>query len=225
MIRLLPAFAVTLAISPPLGAQEQAAQRSPLVSIDEYVAKAMADWQVPGLAIAIVKDDQVVYERGYGLVKAGEEQPVTAETLFPIASCTKSFTAAGIGLLVDEEQIVWNDHVRKHVPGFELYDPFVTREATLVVLLAHRTGLQPGDKLWSKNEFAPDEIVRRMRFLRSKYSFRSRFSYNNLAYLVAGQVVERISGRSWGDFVEERILQPAGMRSTTTTFPGSSGFA
>ncbi len=206
-------------------AQEQAAPRSPLVSFDEYVAKAMADWQVPGLAMAIVKDDQVVHEAGYGTLKAGEEQPVTAKTLFPIASCTKSITAAAIGLLVEEEKLGWNDHVRKHLPGFELYDPFVTREAALVDLIAHRTGLQPADKLWSKNEFAPDEIVRRMRFLQPKYSFRSRFSYNNLAYLVAGQVVERVSGRSWGDFVQERLLQPAGMRSTTTTFPAASGFA
>ncbi len=228
MKRVLFTFAVAVSIAARLFAGEPTVAADglgALAGLDEYVTKTMNQWQVPGLAIAVVKDGRVVHARGFGVRKLGERKPVTADTLFPICSCTKSFTATAVGVLVDEKKLDWDDPVQKHLPEFELFDPFMTREVTLRDLLAHRTGLELGNKLWSKNEFTPDDIIRRMRFLLPKHSFRSRFSYNNLTYLVAGKVVERASGKTWGEFIKARILQPAEMLATTTSFPTESKIA
>lgn len=187
--------------------------------LDSYVEEAMKLWKVPGLSIAIVMNGDVVLARGYGVCRAGEQERVTEDTLFAIASCTKSFTATAIGLLVDEKKLQWDDRVREHIPDFQLSDPFVTRETTVRDLLAHRTGLELADLLWSKDEFTSDDIMRRLRYVKPKRSFRSRFTYNNLMYLVAGQVIEKSSGRSWDKFVHESVLAPLQMNSTTMAFP------
>lgn len=197
----------------------------PFAALDEYAEQARVQWKVPGLSIAIVKDGEVVSARGYGVCKAGEQARVTKETLFAIGSCTKSFTATALGLLVDTGNVKWDDPVRKHLPEFELFDPFLTRETTIRDLLAHRTGLELADLLWSKNEFSSDEIMRRLRHVKPKRSFRSRFSYNNLMYLAAGRVVEKVSGRSWDDFTRESIVNPLKMKSTTFAFPSDKTIA
>jgi CubicO group peptidase (beta-lactamase class C family) len=202
-----------------------AAANETLAGFDNYVKAAMKQWEVPGVAVSVVKDGEIVLARGYGIGKLGEREPITSETLFPIASCTKSFTAMAIGLLCDAKKLEWDDAVQKHLSEFELCDPFLTREVSVRDLLAHRTGLELGNKLWSKNEFSPDEIMNRLRFLKPRHSFRSRFTYSNLMYLAAGKVVEKSSAKSWSEFVKSRILCPLEMRATTTQFPGEANIA
>ena len=188
-------------------------------ALDEYIEHARQQWRVPGLSVAIVKEGEVLLAKGYGVCKVGEPTEVTEETLFAIGSCTKSFTATAIGWLVDAGTVKWDDPVRKHVPEFELCDPFLTRETTIRDLLAHRTGLELADLLWSKGEFSSDEIIRRLRFVKPKHSFRSRFTYNNLMYLVAGRVVETVTGQSWNESVRESIIDRLEMHSTTLEPP------
>jgi len=190
----------------------------PLAGIDDYITKAMVGWEVPGLAIAITRGGKVVLARGYGICKHGDKTPVGERTVFRIASCTKSFTAACLGILVDEGKLKWDDSVVKHLPGFQLYDPFVTREVTIRDLLCHRTGLESGHLLASRGDYDLEEILRRMRFLKPIAAFRSRPGYHNLAYLVAGAVVAKVSGQTWEGFVRDRILRPLGMTATLTSY-------
>ena len=192
---------------------------------DAFVEQTMQQWNVPGLAIAVVRDGEVVLARGYGVCRTGEQTRVTEDTVFAIASSTKSFTATAVGLLVDEKKLHWDDPVRKHLPDFELFDPFVTREVTIRDLLAHRTGLELADLLWSKNEFTSDHIMRRLRYVKPKHSFRSRFTYNNLMYLAAGRVIEKVTGQSWSEYLEQALLRPLQMDSTTCSCPADANIA
>ena len=190
-----------------------------LKEIDQYAAKAGQDWRVPGFAIAIVKDDKVIFAKGYGVRKLGEQTPVDEHTLFAIASNTKAFTAAAIAILVDEGKLKWDDPATTYLPGFQLYDPYVTRELTVRDLLSHRSGLATfgGDLIWYDTTYKPDEILRRIRYLKPTSSFRSRYGYQNIMFLAAGQIVQNITGKSWEQFVQERFLTPLGMASTRTS--------
>jgi len=184
---------------------------------DAYVREAMQRWEIPGLAIAVVKDDKLVLARGYGKCGVGSDRPVTKDTPFSIASCTKSFTAACIGMLVDEKKVQWDDRVQMHWSSFEVADSYVSREATLRDLLCHRTGLVRGDLLFVKGDFGNEEILRRLKFLPQAEPFRTKVTYNNLMYEVLGQVIRQKSDRPWDQFVTERIIQPLGMTSTFIT--------
>jgi CubicO group peptidase (beta-lactamase class C family) len=199
------------------------AQEAPLMEFDEYVNKALKEWGVPGVAIAVVKNDKVVLARGYGVRKLGDPTPVDEKTLFAIGSSSKAFTAAAIAMLVDEGKLKWDDPVTKYLPGFQLYDPYATREMTVRDLLCHRSGLDRGDFIWYATPYDRDEIWRRIRYVKPSSSFRSKFGYQNIMYLTAGQVVARISGKSWDDFIRERILNPLGMTSSNTTIRAFSG--
>jgi CubicO group peptidase (beta-lactamase class C family) len=204
----------------PLSLRAQAvATDARLKEIDEYAAKAMKDWKVPGFAMAIVKDDKVIFAKGYGVRKLGEPTPVDERTLFAIASNTKAFTAAAIAMLVDEGKLKWDDPATKYLPGFQLYDPYVTRELTVRDLLSHRSGLATfgGDLLWYDTTYKSDEILRRIRYLKPTSSFRSRYGYQNIMFLAAGQIVSNVTGKSWEQFIRERFLNPLGMSSTTTS--------
>ncbi len=192
-------------------------QEAPLNGFDDYVNKALRDWEVPGLAIAVVKNDQVVFARGYGVRKLGDPTPVNERTLFAIGSSSKAFTAASIAMLVDEGKLKWDDPVTKYLPDFELYDPYVTRELTVRDLLSHRSGLERGDLLWYGTENDRDEILRRARYLKPTWSLRSTFGYQNLMYLAAGQLIARVSGKSWDEFVRQRIFTPLSMTSSNTS--------
>lgn len=185
--------------------------------LDAYVAEAMEKWQVPGLAIAVVKDDELVLARGYGTRQVGSQRRVTKDTVFSIASCTKSFTAACIGMLVDEKKVRWDDHVQAHYPAFRVADAYVSQEATLRDLLCHRTGLVHGDLLFVKGDFGNEEVLRRLQFLPQAEPFRTKLTYNNLMYEVVGQVVREKSGISWEKFVQVRIIEPLDMNSTFIT--------
>ena len=191
-----------------------------LKAIDEYAAKAGQDWHVPGFAIAIVKDDRVVFAKGYGLRQLNKPEAVDKDTLFAIASNSKAFTSAALAILVDEGKLKWDDPVTKYLPWFQLYDPWVTRELTVRDLLSHRSGLATfgGDLLWYESTYSRDDIIRRVRFLKPATSFRSRFGYQNIMFLTAGQIVPVITARSWDDFVRERFLIALGMTRTTTSY-------
>lgn len=202
------------------GPANAAAQPAPLGGLDEYITAAMAAWEVPGLAIAVVHDGRTAYERGYGVRDVTTGEPVDEHTLFAVGSTSKAFTSAALGMLVDEGRLGWDDRVIDHIPWFEMYDAYATRELTIRDLLTHRSGLSRGDAVWSRWPHDRKEIIRRIRYLRPTRSFRGAWQYQNLMFLTAGEVVHAVSGKSWDDFVAERIFAPLGMsRSVTSTNP------
>ena len=201
----------------------QTAKTGAPTDLDAYVARVLKEFEVPGLAVAIVKDGKVVLAKGYGVRKLGEPAPVDENTLFGIASNTKAFTSAALAMLVDEGKITWDDPVVKHLPGFQLYDPYVTREMTIRDLLTHRSGLGlgAGDLLWwPPSDYSREEIIRRFRCVKPESSFRSRYAYDNVLYMIAGQVVAAVTGKSWDDVIRERIFNPLGMATSNTTVAG-----
>jgi CubicO group peptidase (beta-lactamase class C family) len=147
----------------------------------------------------------------------GSDKEVTADTLFPIGSCTKAFTATALALLVDEGKAGWDDPVRKHLPWFRLDDPFADRDVRLRDLLCHRIGLARHDLLWYRAPWSVEESVRRMAFLERSTSFRSTFEYNNLAYLAAGLAISSVAKQSWHEFVQERLFKPLKMNGAVFT--------
>ena len=199
------------------GSQLAGAQNAPLSGFDDYVNKAILDWGVPGVAIAIVKDDKIILARGYGVKKLGDPALVDERTLFAIGSSSKAFTAASIAMLVDEGKLKWDDPASKYLPGFETYDPYVTRELSVRDLVTHRSGLERGDFLWYGTENDRDEILRRTRFIKPSWSLRNNFGYQNLMFLAAGQVVSKLESKSWDNFITQRIFTPLGMTSSSTT--------
>jgi len=192
-------------------------QPAQLAGFDDYATKAMKDWEVPGMAIAVVKDDKIVYAKGYGVKKLGDPAPVDERTIFAIGSSSKAFTAATLAILVDEGKVKWDDPVSLYLPDFQLFDPYVSRELRIRDLLTHRSGLERGDMLWYGTTNSRDEILRRTRYLRPTWSLRSQFGYQNLMYLAAGQLVAKVTGMSWDDFAKKKIFEPLGMSSTSTS--------
>jgi CubicO group peptidase (beta-lactamase class C family) len=190
------------------------AQTKPPAGLNNYIRQVQKQFEVPGVAIAIVKDGEVVLTKGYGIKKLGESDPVNDRTLFAIASNTKAFTATALALLVEEGKLEWDAPVIRYLPWFQLSDPYVTREITIRDLLVHRSGLGlgAGDLLWwPPSNYNRKEIVQRLQFLPLATSFRSSYAYDNVLYLVAGEVIETISGMSWEEFVSRRILNEIGM--------------
>ena len=198
-------------------APQLAAQPAPLSGLDGYIEDAMAAWQVPGVAIAVVRNDSIIYARGFGVRELGKPDRVDPNTIFAIASTTKAFTSALIGMLVDEKKVRWDDAVALHYPGFRLADPYVTHELTLRDLLSHRSGLPRGDLLWYLSPYDRGEVIRRLRFLEPATSMRSSYGYQNIMFLTAGQVAEAVSKESWDDALRRRIFEPLGMRATSTS--------
>jgi len=186
--------------------------------LDAEVNRALKAFQVPGMAIAVVKDGQVLLARGYGIRRMGDSTRVDAATLFQIASNTKAFTTTLLAQLVDSGRIAWDDPVTKYLPWFQLSDPYVTREFTIRDLLTHRSGLGlgAGDLLWFHSNYGSEEIVRRLRTVKPVTSFRSAYAYDNVLYLAAGLVIEAVTGQKWSDAVRQRILTPLGMSATGT---------
>jgi CubicO group peptidase (beta-lactamase class C family) len=196
--------------------------------LDADVARVMQTFDVPGIAIAIVKDGKVVTARGFGVRKLGEPAPVDGKTIFEVASNSKAFTAAALAMLVDEGKLEWDDKVVKHLPDFQMYDAYVTREMTVRDLLVHRSGLGlgAGDLLWwPTTSFTTDEIIGQLRYVRPATSFRNSYAYDNLLYIVAGKIIAQKAGKPWGDAVRERILAPLGMNTTTTSLAENAGNA
>ncbi len=209
--RSIPLIIVSLAFTAVLAAQAPPAAPP---DIDAWVARAMKTFDVPGIGVAVVKDGQVVLAKGYGVRKLGSPETVDGQTLFGIASNTKVFTATALGLLVEEGKIEWDAPVVRYLPAFQMWDPYVTRELSVRDLLVHRSGLGlgAGDLLWwPPSTYNRAEIAHRLRFIEPATSFRSAYAYDNVLYLVAGQLIEAVSGQSWEDFVTARILTKVGM--------------
>ncbi len=223
--------AMCLAVFMLAAAKQSAAQAAPPADLDAFVARSMKTFGVPGLAIAIVKDGKVVMSKGYGVRKMGESAPVDENTLFGIGSNTKAFTTAALASLVDEGRISWDDRVYERLPGFTMYDPYVSHEMTIRDLLTHRSGmgLGEGDLLfWPHSTYKREEIIYKLRFMKPATSFRSKYAYDNLLYIAAGQIIPAVTGKSWEEYVTEKILKPLGMKTTTLSnahFPADADVA
>ncbi len=225
MRRLLPfAFAATSVVAPlstlctvPLSAQRLPATAP--VDLDAYVNRVLRTFNVPGMAVTIVKDGKVLVARGYGVRTLGDSTRVNASTRFGIASNSKAFTATALAMLVDEGKVEWDAPVVTYLPQFALSDPYVTRQITVRDLLVHRSGLGlgAGDLLWwPASTYTRKQIMHRLRDIPLSTSFRSAYAYDNVLYLVAGEVIEAVSGKTWEDFIASRILTPLGMSQSTT---------
>jgi CubicO group peptidase (beta-lactamase class C family) len=188
-----------------------------IAAFNSYLQKEMQVWQIPGMAVAIVQNNEIVFTKGYGVRETGTNKIVNTKTLFSCASTTKAMTAVCMGILVDEGKIHWTDQVIKYLPSFTLYDPYVTRELTIQDLFTHTTGVGNTDFLWGDNNLTPDEILAKMQLVKPAYSLRSSFIYQNIFYLVAGKVIEKIAGKPWQVFIKERIFNPLGMVDTYAT--------
>lgn len=221
--RLRPFTLLILALL--FGAAPTSAQTppAPLRGIDAYVDAAIEAWEVPGLAFAVVRNDSIVYAKGYGVRRLGGGDAVDANTIFAIGSASKAFTAALLAMLVDEEKAAWDDRVTQHLPWFQVHDPYVTREMRIRDLLSHRSGLTRGDRLWYGTTLDREEIVRRVRHLEPTWSFRARFGYQNIMYLAAGETAEEIAGASWDELIDRRIFTPLGMTQSGTSIAPLTG--
>ncbi|HEC42781.1 MAG TPA: serine hydrolase [Bacteroides sp.] len=193
-----------------------------LDKLDKYIEEARLAWQVPGLSVAIVKDDSVVFARGYGSKEYGKPGKVDENTIFSIASITKTFTSSALALLDDQDKIDWDDPVGKYLPDFVLYDPYVSKEIRIRDLLCHRSGLKTfsGDLIWYETGYSREEVLNRTRYLKPAHGFRYEFGYSNLAFLAAGEIVPAATGISWDAFVESEILKPLGMNRTFMNLDG-----
>lgn len=187
-----------------------------IAALDSLIEQMRRDWDVPGLSVAIVENDQVVLCKGYGVRESGTESPADEHTLYAIASNSKAFTAAALAILVEEGKIRWEDPVSKYLPWFRLSDPLATSDLRVRDLLCHRSGLGTfsGDLLWWGTPYSPREILERSVHLKPENPFRGGYGYSNLMYLAAGEVIQAASGQLWGDFVQQRILQPLKMERT-----------
>ncbi len=207
-------FAALLVVPPCLAP----AQQQHLSNIDDFIAKQVVDYKMPGLAIGVIRDHQVIFKKGYGTTSLSNGLAVNTQTVFPISSCTKSFTAVALGILVEENKLNWDDKVIQYLPEFKLSDPWITKELTIIDLLSHRSGLATfdGDLLWYGTSYTRKEIAQKIRYATIRNDFRTEMGYQNVMYLVAGLVVEAISGKTWEAFVREQIFVPLGMSNSHT---------
>jgi CubicO group peptidase (beta-lactamase class C family) len=216
-VALLPLFHLAAAAAGGQSAAARVASR-PIEGLDAYIRKAVDEWRIPGLAIAVVEDDSVVFLEGYGVREVGKAARVTPHTLFAIGSNTKLFTAVAVGMAVDDGKVAWDAPLTTYLPWFQLYDPYVTREFTVRDALSHRSGLGPvGTELFYGTTYSRDEIVRRARALKPTSSFRAEYGYQNIMVVAAGQALAAADGKSWDDFLARRIFGPLGMRASNTS--------
>jgi CubicO group peptidase (beta-lactamase class C family) len=187
--------------------------------LDKRFQEAVDEFDLIGLAVGIIKNGEIVLAKGYGVKETGKSDKVDTQTLFGIASLSKAFTVACIGMLVDEKKLDWNDKVIDHLPWLKLSDNYVTNELRIVDLLTHRAGYNTfdGDLLWYGTNYTSEEIVKRFRLMPAKKSFRIGYGYSNLMFIVAGLVIEEVTGKSWHQFVKERIFLTLGMQTTNTS--------
>jgi CubicO group peptidase (beta-lactamase class C family) len=183
-----------------------------MAELDSYIEKARVDWRIPGLAIAIIQGDKIVYAKGFGLRDVAKNLPVTADTLFVGASTTKAFTSAGVGIMVDEGKLKWDEPVQTYLPTFNVADKAVGAQITLRDMLSHRTGMPRHDAIWyNNNDLTRADIVKRLPYLESSAPLRSTWQYNNMMYMTAGHVVELTAGTNWEDFTRDRLFKPLNM--------------
>lgn len=184
-------------------------------TVDSLVQKALSAFNVPGIAVGIVKDNQVILAKGYGIADLNRKNKVYASTNFGIASNSKAFTTSALAILVDEGKINWDDRVQKYIPEFKLYNDYVSQNFTIRDLLTHRSGLGLGAgdlMIWPDgHDFSPKDIVHNIQFLKPTSAFRTKYDYDNLLYIIAGEVLEKVSGQQWQEFIQQRIFKPLEM--------------
>lgn len=216
LILLWQTSSPAIAQTAPAALPSTATQPPDAAALETLIATARQQWQVPGLAVAIVKDGRVVVSKGFGLRELGRPEAVDQQTLFAIASNTKAFTAAAVCMLEEEGKLRRDDRVQQHLPWLQLTEHWASAELRLDDLLCHRSGLGTfsGDLLWWGTGYSAEDVVRRMRHLPLKNRFRAEYGYSNLMFLAAGEVIRSASGQPWSEFVRHRILQPLRMQRT-----------
>ncbi|MEJ8757712.1 serine hydrolase [Pontibacter sp. H259] len=202
----------------PASAQQNSTTAT-LTKLDAYYQQALKNWDVPGMAIAIVKNDSVIFAKGYGVLNNKTGGQVDANTIFGIASNSKAYTSAALATLVDAGKLKWTDKVNKYLPYLKMYDPYVTENLTIEDLLSHRAGLKTfgGDLLWYNTNYSREDIIRRMQHLEPDYGFRDGYGYSNLMFITAGEVIEKVSGKTWENYIKETFFQPLGMNRSYTS--------
>jgi CubicO group peptidase (beta-lactamase class C family) len=216
--RIAVAVAGCILAGGPLCAQRTPPPAGFPAGLDAYITKAIADWEVPGLAIAVVRNDSVLVAKGYGVRELGKPERVDENTVFSIASLTKSFTATAAAMLVDDGRLEWDAPARRYLPGLEFRDRYLTDNVTVRDLLAHRTGLHASNMAWQLTGFTGAdraEMIRRARYLEPEAPFRTRLVYSNVGYLYAGEAIAAAAGMPLEEVIRQRILAPLGMRGTT----------
>jgi CubicO group peptidase (beta-lactamase class C family) len=191
-----------------------------LKKLDAYFAKALKDWDVPGMSVAIVKDGKVVFSKGYGVKEVDKPEKPDENTLFAIASNTKAFTTAAIAMMVTEGKLSLDDKVRKFLPYFELYDPYVSQDVTVRDLLCHRVGFETfsGDAIWYlSDDLSAEQIIRRAKYLPQSYNFRAGYGYSNIMYITAGELMQKVEGKPWSTIIQDRIFTPLNMSRSVTS--------
>lgn len=190
-----------------------------LKALDAYYAKMVKDWDLPAASIGIVKDGELIFTGNYGVLETGKKGGPDENTLYAIASNSKAFTSAIIGMLVQEGKLKWDDKVKNYLPYFAVYDEWVSEHVTIRDLLSHRVGLGTfsGDNIWYKSDKSSEEIIKSIKYVPKAYDFRAGYGYSNLMYITAGELIKTVTGKSWGDNVKERILIPLGMNRSITS--------
>ena len=203
-----------------------ASAQEPFPGLDAYITKAMADWKMPGLAIAIVRNDSVLWAKGYGVRTFGSNDRVDDKTLFEIGSSSKSFTATIVAMLVTDGKMRWDDRLTNYLPTFQLQDPVANAEVTIRDALTHRAGLTRAELSWMYAGISRDEVLRRVRFLKPAYPFRSRWNYQNVMFAAAGEAAAKAASTTWEELTQHRIFEPLGMATSLPLAPKNrSGIA
>jgi len=214
----LLSFTLFVGTGVPAFAQHTAAEVTDrLQGLDAQMEKVLKDWNAPGIGIGIVVNDKLVFAKGYGYRDYEKKLPITANTMFPIASNTKLFTAVAAGFLVEEGKLTWNEPIRQSVPSIEFYNSELNNTVTLRDMLSHRTGITRHDSIWYKSDYNEKELFSRLKYLEPKEPLRQMFLYNNMMYAGVGQSIQLQSGMTWADFVRAKILGPLEMKSTGFT--------
>lgn len=218
MINTVRIFVCSLVLFISLDSSAQIKEKS----LDSLVTATLKAFNVPGIAVGITKDGKTIYSKGHGVRSLKNNLSVDDKTLFGIASNSKGFTCFALAILADEGKLNWDDKVRKYIPEFTMYNPFVTDEFNIRDLVTHRSGLGlgAGDLMFfpEGGPLTVQDIINNIRYLNPESSFRSKYQYNNNMFIVAGEVIHRVSGLSWEEFIEQRILQPVGMRTSTASY-------
>ncbi len=190
-----------------------------LAALESYIEKSRQAWRIPGMAVAVVKDGKVAFAKGFGVRSTESKKPVTAQSLFAIASNSKAFTVAALSQLVAQGKISWNDPLRKYLPWFELYDPYVSNHITIRDALCHNSGLKTfsGDLLWYETTYTTEEVLRRAKYLKPTFDFRAGYGYSNILYTAAGEIIPAVTGKSWNEYIEENLFAPLKMKTSNTS--------
>ncbi|OJJ13971.1 hypothetical protein BKI52_44690 [marine bacterium AO1-C] len=193
-------------------------------ALDAYLAKYLPQFKIPGFALAIIQNDKVVYQKYYGKVKLNGDVAINGQSLFQIASCTKAFTAAALGILVQQKKLKWDDKVVQYLPNFKLADEWITQHLTIRDLLSHRSGLAAydGDLLIFRRPHNTQEVIQKLKHYPIRRSFRASYGYQNLMYMVAGEIIRKVSGKPWEAFIKEQIFEPLQMTHSYTRSPKAS---